>query len=565
MTFLQGGGPTINISEIDQTTTVPGTSTVTGAFVGNFRWGPAEEVINIASENDLVSVFGAPDKTNTVDFHTAAYFLKYGSSLNVVRELTSAAYSANAGGHATTLIKNKDDYNDATLTFANVGLWVAKYPGALGNSLKVSLFAYTGSSNASDFTAWTYSNRFDGAPSTSAYASARNATGDEMHVVVIDEDGSFTGTPNTILETFPFVSQASDALNEDGSSNYFKDVINNTSNYIWFGDEDATNFTQMGSAITSGKDYTTQDSDGVVDVSLSGGVDSAALTSSEFASGWDLFEDKDTTSAFLLIAPDLPSGSETTVANDVISVAAGRKDAVAFISPAKDDLTASAIKTFADALTASSYAFVDSGRLKVYDKYNDQDINIPACSSVAGLAAATETQFGAWFSPAGFARGQIFGVTKLYYNPKDTDRDTLFRAGVNPIVTFPGQGTILFGDKTHLNRPSAFGELGVRRLFSVLESSIATAAQSQLFEFNDEFTRSGFLNIVEPFLRDVQGRRGLSDFRVVCDESNNTSSVIDRNEFVADIYIKPNRSIRYIQLNFVATRSGVEFNEVVGG
>lgn len=564
MAFLQGGGPTINISEIDQTTTVPGTSTVTGAFVGNFRWGPAEEVINISSENDLVSTFGAPNTTNSVDFHTAAYFLKYGASLNVVRELTSAAYNANAGADATTLVKNREAYDNATLAFATVGLWVAKYPGELGNSLKVSLFSYTGSSNAVDFAAWAHSTRFDGAPGTSSYADARNGTGDEMHIVVIDEDGLFTGTPGTILETFAFVSQASDALNDDGSSNYFKDVINNTSKYIWFGDEDATNFPQMGTAVTSGKDYTTQDSDGVVEVSLSGGADSGALGSTEFASGWDLFEDPDTTSAFLLIAPDLPSGSETTIANDIISVAAGRKDAVAFISPAKDDLTASAIKSFADALTASSYAFVDSGRLKVYDKYNDTDINIPACSSCAGLAAATETQFGAWFSPAGFARGQIFGVTKLFYNPNATDRDTLFRAGVNPIVTFPGQGTILFGDKTHLNRPSAFGELGVRRLFSVLESSIATAARSQLFEFNDEFTRSNFLNIIEPFLRDVQGRRGLSDFRVVCDESNNTSSVIDRNEFVADIYIKPNRSIRYIQLNFVATRSGVEFNEVVG-
>lgn len=565
MAFLQGGGPTINITEIDQTTTIPGTSTVTGAFVGNFRWGPAEEIVSISSENDLVSVFGAPNTTNSVDFHTAAYFLKYGSSLNVVRELTSAAYNANAGGNASTLIKNRTAYDNATLAFADVGLWVSKYPGALGNSLQVSVFAYTGSSNSTDFDAWTYSNRFDGAPSTSSYASARNATGDEMHIVVIDEDGLFTGTPGSILETFSFVSQATDAINDDGSSNYFADVVNNTSDYIYFGDADSTNFPQMASAVTSGKDYTTADADGVVTVSLSAGADSGALGSSEISSGYDLFEDPDTADAFLIICPDLPSGSETTIANDIISVAATRKDAVAFISPGASMLTASAIKTFADGLTSSSFAFVDSGRLKVYDKYNDRDINIPACSSVAGLCAATETEFGAWFSPAGYARGQIFGVTSLFYNPKATDRDTLFRAGVNPIVTFPGQGTILFGDKTKLNRPSAFGELGVRRLFSVLESSIATAARSQLFEFNDEFTRSNFLNIIEPFLRDVQGRRGLQDFRVVCDESNNTASVIDRNEFVADIYIKPNRSIRYIQLNFIATRTGVEFNEIVGG
>ena len=563
MAFLQGGAAKINISEIDNTTSVPGTSTVTGAFVGNFRWGPAEIVTSISTENELVATFGAPNTTSAVDFHTAAYFLKYGASLNVVRELTSAAYNANAGAHATTLVKNQQAYDDGTWTFANQGMWIAKYPGALGNSLKVSLYAYTGSTNATDFAAWTYTSSFNGAPSTSSYASDRSGTGDEMHIVVIDEDGSFTGTPNTILETFPYVSQAADALNDDGSSNYYADVINNQSDYIWWAGHDSTNLSNAGSNASS-VDFTTADADGVLENSLSAGVDSAALTSTEFGTGWDLFEDPDTTSAFLLIAPDFPTGSGTTIANDIISVAAGRKDAVAFISPENDDLTASAIKTFADALTASSYAFVDSGRLKIYDKYNDQDINIPACSSVAGLCAATEQEFGAWFSPAGFARGQIFGVTKLFYNPNSTDRDTLFRAGVNPVVTFPGQGTILFGDKTHLNRPSAFGEIGVRRLFSVLESSIATAARSQLFEFNDEFTRSAFLNIVEPFLRDVQGRRGLQDFRVVCDTSNNTAAVIDRNEFVADIFIQPNRSIRYIQLNFIASRTGVEFNEIIG-
>ena len=556
--------PGVTIREIDNTGIVLGTSTVPGGFVGNFRWGPVHEITVISNENELVDQFAAPNSANAVDFHVAAYFLKYGSSLNLVREVTGVAFNANAGAHATTLVKNLDNYNSQTFTFANQGLWIAKYPGLLGNSLSVSLFAYTDSNLATDFAAWTYSSNFDAVVGTSDYVSERSGSNDEIHVIVIDEDGLFTGTPGTILEKFPFLSQASDALNADGSSNYYKTVINNESKYIWFGGHDSTNLPQSGTAVTSGKDYATIDADGVITHSLSAGVDSATLTSTEFATGWDLFEDPDTVDAFLLIGPSLPSGSEATIANDIISVAAGRKDAIAFISPASDDDTAAEIKSIADTFTASSYAVVDSGRLKVYDKYNDAYVNIPACSSVAGLCAATELDFDAWWSPAGFTRGQLFGVTKLYYNPNATDRDTLYKAGVNPIVTFPGRGTILYGDKTHLNRPSAFDRINVRRLFTVLEKSIAVFAQNMLFEFNDEFTRARFVASVEPFLRDIQGRRGITNFRVVCDTTNNTSQVIDSNQFVGDIYIAPARSINFITLNFVATRTGVSFEETVG-
>lgn len=562
MAFLNSPG--INVSEIDQTLGVRGSATGAGAFVGNFRWGPVGEITDVSSENELASIFATPSVTSSVDFHTASYFLRYASTLRVVREATSAAYNANAGGHATTLVKNRTHYDGLSLTFANVGLWVAKYPGVLGNSLRVSMFAYTdGSGVQSDFDAWAYKSFFNGPPGTSAWASARGALNDEVHVIVIDEDGLFTGTPGTVLEKFEYVSQALDALSADGSSNYLKNVINDRSKYIWFGAKDATNLTNLGNAATSGRDYATADADGVLSVSFTGGADSAALTSTEIARGWDLFEDPDTVDVSLLIAGNLPSGSETTVANDVISCAVGRKDAVAFISPGAAVITASAIKTFADALTQTSYAFIDSGRLKVYDKYNDQYINIPACSSVAGLAAATELSFGSWYSPAGESRGQLLGVTKLFYNPSKTDRDTLYKSSVNSIVTFPGVGTILFGDRTHLTRPTAFQDLGIRRLFITLQKSISSAARAMLFEFNDEFTRANFINLVEPFLRDVKGRRGLTSFRVVCDETNNTSQIVNANQFVGDIYVQPNRSINFIQLNFIATRNNVEFTETV--
>lgn len=557
--------PGVNFSEIDNTTSVPAVATTGGAFVGNFRWGPVLEVTTITNETELVSVFGAPNSTNSIDFHTASYFLKYANNLKVVRNVTSAAYNANAGGHATTLVKNLDNYNSQSLVFANVGLWVAKYPGALGNSLRVSLYAFTDSNNDTDFAAWTYATQFDSAPGTSQYVSDRGGSNDEMHIIVVDEDGLFTGTPGTVLERFAFVSQASDAKNADGSSNYYATVINNQSQYIWFGAKDSTNLPESGAAVTSGKDYATADADGVLTVSLTAGVDSAALSSTEFASGWDLFEDPDTTDVSLLICPNFPSGSATTIANDIISIAVSRKDAIAFASPESDDLTAAAIKTMADALTASSYAAVDSGRLKVYDKYNDAYINIPACSSSAGLAAKVEYDLDAWFPPAGPDNGQLFGVTKLYYNPSKTDRDTLFKAGVNPVVSFPGQGFMVYGDKTHLNRPSAFDEIGVRRLFIVIEKAISVAAKAQLFKFNNEFTRAGFINVVEPYLRDIQGRQGVERFRVVCDETNNTSAVINSNRFVGDIYIQPSRSIRNVQINFIATRAGdITFEERIG-
>ena len=446
------------------------------------------------------------------------------------------------------------------------GPWVAKYPGVLGNSLKVSVIT----SAISSFSGWAYSSSFEGIPDTSDYATNLNKLNikDELHIAVIDEDGAISGTPGQVLETFAYVSMCSDSKKTDGTTNYYKEVVNANSRYIWWSDHD-TSLTDAGETTasqTSGTAMTTNTS--AIDSSLAGGTDDNVPTAGEIALGYDLLEDSETIDVNLLFAVPDANGANT-IANDLISIATARKDCMAFVSPPLEDTVGSAspaadVKTFADSLTSSSYASTDSSALYVYDKYNDVYRYIGASGHIAGLCANADQVADAWFSPAGVNRGQLLGVTKLAYNPKQADRDTLYKARVNPLVSFPGQGMMLYGDKTLLSRPSAFDRINVRRLFLVLEKAIATAAKFQLFEFNDEFTRAQFRNLVEPFLRDVQGRRGISDFSVVANGTNNTGEVIDRNEFVADIYVKPARSINFITLNFVATRTGVAFSEIGG-
>ena len=293
------------------------------------------------------------------------------------------------------------------------------------------------------------------------------------------------------------------------------------------------------------------------------------------ATAYEKFNDKENVDLSLLMCgPSQTSADATgdTKATAVMDIATGRKDCVAFISPARADVVGVAnaitqtqnVVGFADGLPSTSYAVIDSGYKYMYDRYNDVYRFVPLNGDTAGACARTDSIADAWFSPGGFTRGQIRGAVKLAYNPNQAQRDELYKSRVNPIVSFPGQGTVLFGDKTAQSKPSAFDRINVRRLFIVLEKAVSTAAKFQMFEFNDEFTRAQFRNLVEPFLRDVQGRRGLTDFSVICDDTNNTGDVIDRNEFRADIFIKPARSINFIQLNFVATRSGVAFSEVAG-
>ena len=555
--------PGVQVNEIDATNVVPAVSTSIGGFAGSFNWGPVGEVITVGSENELVETFGSPDDNTAKYFLVAASFLKYGNALKVVR-VASGHDNATADGSGQ-LIKNEDDYDnnyaDGSLSKGN---WVAKYPGVLGNSLKVSMVTQ----GITSFSGWTYSANFDAAPGTSQYAIdlGKTSANDELHVAVVDEDGAISGTPGTVLETFAFVSQGSDAKNSDGTSNFYKDVINSQSEYIWWADHD-TSLSDAGETIASQSGSMTTNT-AAIEHSLAGGSDDNAPTTGEIALGYDLLEDADTVDVNLLFATPDVNGAET-IAEDLISIVNARKDCMAFVSPPLEDTVGSStpaadVKAFADGLTSTSYASVDSTALYVYDKYNDVYRYIGAAGHHAGLCANTDNVADAWFSPAGVNRGQLLGVTKLAFNPKKADRDTLYKARVNPIVSLPGQGTLLFGDKTLLSRPSAFDRINVRRLFIALEKAVSTAAKAQLFEFNDEFTRAQFRNLVEPFLRDVKGRRGLTDFLVICDQTNNTSQVVDGNKFVADIFIKPNRSINFITLNFVATRSGVEFSEIAG-
>ena len=412
---------------------------------------------------------------------------------------------------------------------------------------------------------WQYYDLVDKAPGTSTYASNKSGVNDEMHIVVVDEDGGITGTAGEVLEVYDSVSKGSDAKTAQGDTNYYVDVLYNQSEYIYWMDHVATG-SNWGSAV-AGLTFTALSAPFAR--SLVSGADGSTVSTAELKTAYEKYNDADTVDVNLIIAG---KGNATHIDN-LITIAENRKDAIVFVSPERADVVnvtnsttqTTNVKGFFDSIRSSSYAVFDSGYKYTYDKYNDVFRYVPLNGDVAGLAARTDLIADSWFSPAGFNRGVIRGAVKLAYNPTQGQRDELYRARVNPVVTLPGQGTLLFGDKTGLSTPSAFDRINVRRLFITLEKAISTASKFQLFEFNDEFTRAQFRNIVEPFLRDVQGRRGVTDFRVVCDSSNNTANVIDSNEFRADIFVKPNRSINFIQLQFVATRSGAAFEEVVGG
>jgi hypothetical protein len=421
---------------------------------------------------------------------------------------------------------------------------------------------------------WEYYFQFSAPPTTTDDVSAAGGSLDEMHIAVVDEDGAITGTVGSILETFESVSQATDAKTAQGSSNYYPNVLYAQSQYIYWIDH----LTTLSDGLPK-KGQTFDNSVGdafvVSNTSLAGGTDDFAATNAEIATAYEKFSDTENVDVSLLLCGPSQTGADATgdtKATAVMDIATARKDCVAFISPARSDVVdvanaitqAANVKSFAEGLPSTSYAVIDSGYKYMFDRYNDVYRYVPLNGDIAGLCARTDSIADPWFSPGGFSRGQIRGAVKLAFNPNQTQRDDLYKARVNPVVSFPGQGTVLFGDKTAQSKPSAFDRINVRRLFIVLEKAISTASKFQLFEFNDEFTRANFRNLVEPFLRDVQGRRGVTDFSVICDETNNTGDVIDRNEFRADIFIKPARSINFIQLNFIATRTGVAFSEVAG-
>jgi phage tail sheath protein FI len=563
--------PGVNVSEVDLTTVVPSVSTTAGAFVGDFQWGPAEKRTLVTTENELASVFGQPSANTSaasgvantgVSFFSAANFLAYGNNLQVVRAVGSSTINSTTGNTAI-LLKNEDSYDNGFTANSYHGTFGARYAGALGNSLKVSVCT----ANATNgFASWTYKSSFAGAPSTTPFVSSYGGANDQIHIAVIDEDGLFTGTKDTVLEAFSYVSQAPDAVYDDGTPAYWKTVIRNNSKYIY-----ALNNTAAFSANTdvdasAGTVYTP--AFGTTTSSMVGGASSAAVAAN-VQTGLDLFSNKDEIDISLIVTGD---GLDTTTQNYATNIAKTRMDCVAFVSPLQGQVVGqsasaatTAVAAWAASLTGTNYAFADSGWKYQYDKYNNIYRWIPLNGDMAGLCVRTDDNTDPWFSPAGYSRGAVKNVVKLAWNPNQAQRDTIYSAAVNPVVSLPGQGTLLFGDKTLTTQPSAFSRINVRRLFIVLEKAISNASKFSLFELNDEFTRAQFVALVEPFLRDIKGRRGIYDYRVVCDSTNNTQQVIDSNRFVGDIYIKPARSINYIQLNFIAVRSGVQFSEIVGG
>lgn len=460
-------------------------------------------------------------------------------------------------------INNESHY---LTTFANgqgiTGEFAAKFPGSIGNSLTVSM------ADAQSFATWAYRTQFDSAPGTSAFAQRTGSSGDELHVVVVDRNGTWTGTAGTVIEQFEFLSKASNARRENGATAYYRDVINTQSAYVWWTDHPVAG-TNWGTESRSVA-YTSIGATAITR-ELQGGVDHFASTPAQRINAFELFSNDEEFDVNLIAV----GKSDPVVANFVIqNVAEVRRDCVAFVSAQHpttgevlvgntSDITEQ-IVAYRNLLPSSSFFVIDSGYKYMYDRYNDTFRWVPLNGDIAGLCARTDFTDDPWFSPAGLNRGQIRNVVKLAFSPRKVDRDNLYKAGVNPVTSFAGQGVVLYGDKTGLTRPSAFDRINVRRLFIVLQKSIATAAKHQLFEFNDDFTRAQFRNMVEPFLRDVQGRRGITNFRVICDETNNTPEVIDTNRFVADIFIQPSRVTNFMQLNFIATRTGVSFDEIAG-
>ena len=614
--------PGVSWSEIDLTGITPTVQTSDGGFVGEFDWGPVDTIYKVRDQGQLATVFGKPSanvsKQNQImSFWSAANFLAYSQTLNVVRAANSSVRNATTGVD-NILIKNPEDYeinySDMSRVLAQgaantCGMFAARYPGDMGNGLKIAMFCDSyATSNVTAWNAWAYNKLFPTKPGTSDYAlniTKQVPVHDEMHIVIIDETGKFSGVANTVLEKYAYVSKAKDAKNPDGTSNYYVDVLQRNSNWIYAINLASNNTTSSAETTTWGKTVTeiattdalgnptwTQDSTHTFDQSYTSylmktknGVSGGAATDGDIMNAYKKFSHQDEVDISLLIAGHHSAAVSKYVLENIVDggsfqddpsygiiQSGGRKDCVLFVSPpstavvnnAGNEVTSIQTWITNTFTTSSNYAFVDSGWKRQYDTYNDVYRWLPLNPDIAGLCARTDFTNDPWWSPAGLNRGKILNVTKLAWNPTKLERDDLYQMAVNPVITIKGEGTVLFGDKTFVQKPSAFDRLNVRRLFIVLEKTISRASKYSLFEFNDEFTRAQFVSLVEPFLRDVKGRRGIYDYKVICDETNNTPDIIDANRFIGDIYVKPARSINYIQLNFVAVRTGVAFSEIAG-
>lgn len=557
--FLQSPG--VQVIEKDASAVTTGASSSVGGFVGAFQWGPVMTPMLISDESNLVSVFGKPDADTFGAFFSANNFLSYSSALWVTR---AATVNKNATADGTgLLIKNVYDYENG---YANgqgaVGAFAARYPGTLGNSILVSV------ADSATFATWAYKDQFQSAPGTSDFALSKGAVNDELHIIVIDAGGRFSASPGSTLEKYSFVSKASDAISFQGLSNYYANVIRNQSQYVywmkhaagttnWGSFAAATTFNLLVDTVAPGYDFT---------YTLAGGIDQNTALNSELQLAWDLYKNVETYDISLFFV----GNANTTLSKYVIdNIAETRKDAVVFVSLVDPtggpvfSTSATAIvdaTSFKSAMGNSTYTVIDSGYKYMYDKYNDKYRWIALNSDIAGLCAKVDANQDAWFSPAGLTKGQIRGAIKLAWNPNQAQRDALYKLAINPVVSFTGQGTLLYGDKTATLKPSAFDRINVRRLFLVLEKSISRSAKFQLFEQNDAITRLQFVSSVEPFLRDIQGRRGIDAFKVICDASNNTAQVVSTNEFRGTILVRPLYSINFITLTFTATGPSVSFD-----
>lgn len=529
--------------------------------------------------NDDVYVHNYKDGSLDTLYDSGPWIAKFagemGNSIKVSVCPSASAYESNVTGTVTV------SANTTTVTGSGTSFTSQITAGDLlvirnethrvasvsnNTTLTLSMRHHSGASAASAVRRWQYYVEVDQPPTTTNYARTKNAANDEIHVVIVDEDGRWTGTPGEILEVYPALSTAKDCKHEDGSSLYYLDVIDRKSNYVRWAAHDG-NLDNAGDSIdvdgtTAFNTYTKP-----LNYSLVGGSDGVVIGNDERIRGYDVFKSVEDIDISLVLG----AAANQTIATYLINnIAEPRMDCVVFLSPPaytvidNSDQEADDIVTFRNTLPSTSYAFMDSGWKYMYDKWNDIYRYVPLNGDIAGLAVMTDQTRDPWWSFAGLNRGHIKNVTKLAWNPRKADRDILYKNNINPVMIQPGEGCVLWGDKTLLSKPSAFDRINVRRLFIVLEKAISKAAKYSLFEFNDEFTRAQFKNMVEPFLRDVKGRRGLYDFYVVCDDTNNSPERIDRNEFWGDIYIKPARSINFIILNFVAVRTGVEFSEVVG-
>ena len=575
--------PGVITTETNLTTVVPSVLTTAGAYAGAFNWGPGKSITSVDSERTLVNIFNQPDSNTAPSFWTAASFLAYGNNLQVVRAVNSGTLNAVAAGTAGQVL-NKDVFQYSLLNSGNAngyGAFMARYPGALGNSLTVSVIDAGASGQ---FSTWNialynvagtnYSNValagfFNSAPSTSYNTSQVGGANDQIHIAVVDTGGLFSGTKGTVLETFSYLSKAVDSVDSTGQSNYYKNAIFNNSKYVYAVDAVdfiATNGTWGRTAANTS--FTTLATP--FTLPLSGGIDTS-VTDADVISAMSYFTDTAQTSISLVM-----TGPYTNVAvqTNAINMVATRKDAVAFVSPPQSAVVnnsgseQSSVLSWMSGLSSvtggptGSYGFADSGWKYLFDRYNNKYVWVPLNGDIAGLCVYTDNTTNSWYSPAGYTRGVIKNVIKLAWNPTQANRDSLYQVAINPVASFPGSGTVLFGDKTMQTQPSAFDRINVRRLFITIEQAIARAAKFSLFEFNDAFTQAQFVALITPYLRSVQAQKGITAFQVVCDSTNNTPSVVNNNQFVGDIYIQPARSINFIQLNFVAVGTGVSFTTI---